>query len=93
MLNEVKTSLRITSDVLNDDIKSNINAALLDMSRVGVNISAVEIDNPKTYDALILTCVELYCKWIFDYIQKGEQWHIAYERLRDSMSRCKQYNE
>ena len=93
MLNKVKTSLRITSDVLNDDIKSNINAALVDMSRVGISTKAIKIDNPETYDALILACVEFYCKWIFDYIQKGEQWRIAYERLRDSMSRSKQYNE
>ena len=91
MLKEVKTSLRITSDALNDDIVSNIRAALLDMSRAGVDTSTVNVDDSKTYNALILACVEFYCKWIYDYIQKGEQWRIAYERLRDSLSRCGDY--
>ena len=47
MLKEVKTSLRITSDALNDDIVSNIRAALLDMSRAGVDTSTVNVDDSK----------------------------------------------
>ena len=84
--------MRITSDALNDDVSSAINAALLDMSRAGVDTSKVDVKDPNTYNALILACVEFYCKWIYDYLQKGEQWRIAYERLRDGMSRCGDYS-
>lgn len=91
MISEVKKSLRIKSDVLNDSISSNINAALLDMRRVGINTDRISLSDPKTYDALILSCVEFYCKWIYDFLQRGEEWHAAYIRLRDSMARCGDY--
>lgn len=91
MLTEVKKSLRMTSDVLNDDISSNIDAALLDMRRVGINTENIKKEDPESYDALILSCVEFYCKWIYDFLQRGEEWHKAYERLRDSMARCGDY--
>lgn len=91
MLTEVKKSLRMKSDVLNDDISSNINAALLDMSRVGINIEKINLEDPKTYDALTLSCVEFYCKWLYDFLQRGEEWRAAYTRLRDSMAMCGDY--
>lgn len=91
MLDAVKKSLRMSSDALNDDISASITAALLDMGRVGVDTLRVDIADPDTYDALIVTCVEYYCKWIYDFLQKGEQWKEAYESLRDAMSMCKDY--
>ena len=80
MLTEVKKSLRMTSDVLNDDVSSNINAALLDMSRVGIKIDAIKLEDPETCDALILSCVEFYCKWIYNFLQRGEEWRAAYNQ-------------
>ena len=91
MLTEVKKSLRMKSDVLNDDISSNINAALLDMSRVGINIKKIDLEKPETYDALTLSCVEFYCKWIYDFLQRGEEWRAAYIQLRNSMAMCGDY--
>ena len=86
-------SLRISSDVLNDDISASITAALLDMGRVGVNTLNVDIKDPNTYDALIVTCVEFYCKWIYDFLQKGEHWKEAYISLRNAMSMCGDYKK
>lgn len=91
MLTKVKMSLRISSDTLNDDISINIDAALLDMNRVGIKTTDAKKEDGATYDALILACVILYCKWIYNYIDKGEEWHTAYERLRDTMARCGDY--
>jgi len=93
MLQEVKTSLRIKSDVLNDDISSDISAALLDMSRVGIDTSKVDITDKNTYDALIMSCVKFYCKWTNNFLGRGEEWHKAYLTLRDSMSRCGDYSK
>lgn len=91
MITQVKKSLRMKSDVLNDDISSNINAALLDMSRVGIKTKGIDLNKPETYDALIFSCVEFYCKWIYDFLQRGEEWRAAYVQLRDSMARCGDY--
>ena len=91
MFNQVKMSLRLSGDTLDDDIRFNIKAALLDMGRVGINTKEytnIEIEE----DPLITACVILYCKWIYNYLGKGEDWLIAYEKLRDSLSLCGDYN-
>ena len=91
MLSEVKTALRITGDSQDDDIRLNIRAALLDMGRVGMNVSGVDTEDSETYDALILSCVTFYLKWIYNFLTRGEEWHKAYITLRDSMARCGDY--
>ncbi len=91
MINQVKKSLRMTGDVLNDDISKNISAALLDMRRVGIATDKVDTSDPESYDALILSCVEFYCKWMYNFLQRGPEWQAAYVRLRDSMALCGDY--
>ncbi len=75
--------MRISHAHMDDDIQSNINAARLDMSRVGIDSEA---DNALTDKA-----VELYCKAQFDYLGKGEQFLMHYEALRNSMSMSEEY--
>ena len=91
MLEQVKKSLRKSGDILNDDISQNINAALLDMRRVGIKTDRVNPNDPNSYDALILSCVEFYCKWIYNFLRRGPEWEAAYIRLRDSMALCGDY--
>lgn len=91
MIIQVKKSLRMTGDVLNDDIQKNIGAALLDMRRVGINTDKVNPSDANSYDALTLSCVEFYCKWIYNFLQRGPEWQAAYIRLRDSMALCGDY--
>lgn len=92
MLDAVKLSMRITHNKLDADLASSIDAALLDMSRVGVNTKKIDPYDQTTFDALEQQCVEFYCKWLFDYLGKADAWQKAYAALRDAMSRCGDYN-
>lgn len=80
---DVRKRMRITHAYIDDDIRSNMKAARLDMSRVGINT--------KKNDALMDKAVELYCKAQFDYLGKGEQFRKNYEDLRDAMSMAEVY--
>ncbi len=85
MLNEVKLSLRITHSKLDKDIQCNIEACILDLKRVGV----VNIDRA---NPLIIKAVELYCKWLYDFNNKGERYEKAYINLANALSLCGDYN-
>ena len=80
---QVRKKMRISHCRMDDDIASDIEAARLDMGRVGID--------PGADDALVDKAVELYCKAQFDYLGKGEQFQGHYERLRDAMSRAAEY--
>lgn len=80
---QVRKKMRISHSRMDDDIASNIEAARLDMGRVGID--------PEADDALVDKAVELYCKAQFDYLGKGEQFQGHYERLRDAMSMAAEY--
>lgn len=84
MFEKVKKALRFSNNALDDDLKRNIDAALLDMGRVGVGAD-------KTENGLAVQCVALYCKWIYNFMGKGDDYLKAYERLRDAMSMCEEY--
>lgn len=88
MLNKIKLSMRIFHNALDSDIKSNIDACMLDLRRVGVH-AAVAIDSSE--DALINKAAELYCKWQSDYNGDGEKYEKAYVNLRDAISLCDTY--
>lgn len=88
MLKKIKLSLRISHDALNEDIKSNIEACMLDLQRVGVSKTAAISTSE---DALINKAAELYCKWQYDFNGKGDQCKQAYENLRDAISLCDSY--
>lgn len=85
LLNEIKLSMRLTNNALDDDIKRNIDACLLDLERVGV-------DKSKETELLNKAC-ELYVKWQYDYQLKGDRYQKNYELLRDSMSLAEKYKE
>lgn len=73
----IKKALRFTNNMLDDEIKDNIEYAKADLRRVGIN--------PDGSNKLIKKAIELYCKWQFDFCEKGESFRVAYEGLRDSM--------
>ena len=80
---EVRKRMRITHAYMDDDIRSNMEAARLDMSRVGIEAGKD--------DALMDKAVELYCKAEFDYLGKGDQFRKNYEDLRTAMSMSEVY--
>lgn len=75
---QIRGKMRISHAHVDGDIADNIDAAWLDMSRVGIDI--------QKDDALLDKAVELFCKAQFDYLGKGEQFQKNYESLRDAMS-------
>lgn len=79
----IRKSMRISHNALDDDIRRDMDAARLDMSRVGIDILKD--------DALIDKAIELYCKAQIDYLGKGEQFQKNYENLRDSLSLAEEY--
>lgn len=83
-LSRVKTAMRITHDKLNADIQSNIDAALDEMSRVGIDVSDTTKD-------LIYKGTELYCKQQYDYLGKGEQYRANFEGLCVALSMSEGY--
>lgn len=92
MFTLIKQALKITINAFDDDIKSNIDTALLELGRVGVNVTGLtsaSIDVNK----LILKACELYCKWQFNFMSKGEQFQSNFEQLRDALSVTSQYTE
>ena len=88
MLDKIKLSMRIFHNVLDSDIKSNIDACMLDLERVGVS---KESANHTSEDALIVKAAELYCKWQYDFNSKGDRYEKAYLNLRDAISLCDTY--
>lgn len=82
---EIRKSMRITHTLLDKEISNNINTALQDMSRVGVDVNKD--------DVLIDKACELYCKAEFDYQGKGDQYRKNYESLRDALSLTETYRK
>lgn len=85
ILIKIKLALRITHTKLDDDITDTINACLLDLNIAGIHI---DID---TIDELATQAIKLYCKWQYDYLNKGDQYQKAYEQLKIAMSLCGDY--
>ena len=46
MLEKIKTSMRISHNLLDEGIYSDMDAALFDMKRVGIQPFVIENDNP-----------------------------------------------
>jgi len=84
MLAAVKENLRITTTSLDADLQDDIDAALMDLQRVGIDIS--DQSQP-----LIIKAVKLYCRWQQDYMGKGEQYCKAYNSLMQALSLAGDY--
>lgn len=86
ILEEVKTSLRITHSLLDGEITSEIAACKTDLSMAGVSL----VDDT---DALTVRAITLYCRGMHDYAGKGDKSTEAYEKLKISMALSGFYNE
>lgn len=84
MLAAVKENLRITTNALDTDLQDDIDAALMDLKRVG-------IDTSDQSQPLIIKAVKLYCRWQQDYMGKGEQYYKAYTGLMQALSLAGDY--
>lgn len=84
MLTAVKENLRITTTSLDADLQDDIDAALMDLQRVGIDVT--DQSQP-----LIIKAVKLYCRWQQDYMGKGEQYCKAYTGLMQALSLAGDY--
>lgn len=84
MLAAVKENLRITTTTLDTDLQDDIDAALADLQRVGIDVT--DQSQP-----LIIKAVKLYCRWQQDYMGKGEQYCKAYTGLMQALSLAGDY--
>jgi hypothetical protein len=84
ILDDVKANLRISGTALDTDLQDDIDAALMDLQRVG-------IDTSDQSQPLIIKAVKLYCRWQQDYMGKGEQYCKAYTGLMQALSLAGDY--
>ena len=92
MFDEIKRALRLSISAFDDDIKSNIDTALLELGRVGVGVAGLTNASADA-DKLILKACELYCKWQFNFMGKAEQFEKNFNQLRDALSITSAYLE
>ena len=86
LLEKVKLSLRIRSDLLDLDILELIESAKADLSISGVK--SLNEDDP-----LIIQAVKTYCKANFGLDNKdSEKYQRAYDNLKQHLSLCGDYN-
>lgn len=90
MLIEIKRSLRLSSDALEPEIKDNIASALLELGRVGVDVSGIDCYSADV-DRLIVKACELYCKWQMNYMDKADSFEKNFCELRDALSVTTKY--
>lgn len=77
LIDDIKLSLRVTTDALDAEVQAYIDAALYDMERVGVDLDLLNSDN-----AFVKTAIIAYCKAQFGYDNsEANRFDEAYRRI------------
>lgn len=85
LLESVKTDLRISHSKLDGDILENVNAARLDMKRLGVD---ADLDND-----LVKKAIKLYVRWQYNFENQADRYMNAYQDMILVMSMAKDYKD
>ena len=86
MLEKIKSSLRVKSNSLNQEIQDLIDSAKLDLKISGVT-------NIDEEDPLIIQAIKIYCKANFGLDNKdSEKYQKSYDMLKQHLSLCGEYN-
>lgn len=85
LLESVKTDLRISHGKLDGDILENVNAARLDMKRLGVD---ADLDND-----LVKKAIKLYVRWQYNFENQADRYMNAYQDMILVMSMAKDYKD
>lgn len=68
LLDDIRKSLRLSSDVLDEEVQMLIGSALYDMERVGVNPALLQVDEDEGLsNPFVKNAVTAYCKAHFGY--------------------------
>ena len=91
LLDDVKTALRITHDKLDDEINDNIEAAELELQRVGIPEEIASA--PETYPQ-IKRAVKTYCQSVMAIDQtQAEKYHASFELQAENLRKSAMYSE
>lgn len=89
MLDKVKKALRISHDVLNDDINDTISTARAEMIRSGVQ---KEVANSR--DTLVEMAIKTYCLYRYASDEKTAQGYLqSWQYQLDNLRKSKTYME
>lgn len=78
LISKMKKHLRISHEKLDEDIKDDITACILDMQRVGIKYDSK--------DELINQAIKLYLRYKFNFDNQAERYLRDYKSLRISLS-------
>lgn len=82
---KLKTALRISHNVLDEDIKADVDACLADLAVCGI------ID-PQETDPLIYNAIKLWCRSLYtDDVAKGAEYLRRYEALKACLMMAEGY--
>ena len=92
---QLKESMRISTDALDNELLRNAEMCLDDLERVGVRREDKNGGRLSRlgYVGLREKAIELSVKWQFDFMGKGEMYRRNYEALRDALSMSEDYRE
>ena len=86
-LSKIKTNLRISHNVLDDDLSDTISACLTDLRVCG-------IFDPQTDDPLILNAIKLYCRSEYtDDTIKAAAYKERYDALKSCLMMASEYGK
>lgn len=83
---KVKTALRISTDVFDDELGSLIDAAILDLGVAGVVV-------PASIDSIVNLAVITYCKMNFGLPEDYDRLKKSYDEQKAQLSTCTGYTE
>lgn len=86
MLEKVKTALRITTTVYDDELTDLIASAQLDLGVAGVVL-------PETIDALVTRAIITYCKVHFGLPDDAERLKRSYDEQKAQLITCTGYTD
>lgn len=90
LLLKIKTYLRISHNVLDDDLSDTIAACLADLEVCGVQVPDPE--EPQAVDPLILNAVKLYCRKEYtDDTGKATEYQSRYDALKSCLMMAAEY--
>ena len=87
MLDKVKLALRYVDSTLESEMQDVIDAAKLDLRRVGVIVPESETD----IDAQMEIAIILYARWHFDFENDGGRYRTMYYDKRADLALCGDY--
>ena len=67
LLDDIKVALRVTTNAMDNEVTTLMNAALYDMRRVGVDPGLLTLSDGNLENAFVKQAVTVYCKAHFGY--------------------------